>query len=90
MKGEMDRTPENTRLYADEVLSLGKQLKVPTVDAYRAIMDAAERETNEEEGNDFAKVLSTYFWDGLHLSEKGYKQVVDRESPFTGLFLLLC
>ncbi|GAA5910950.1 SGNH/GDSL hydrolase family protein [Sporobolomyces salmoneus] len=77
MKGEMDRVNENTRKYVDTVIELGRELKVPVVDAFEAIWEAAEKETKEKE-EEFEKVLSTFYWDGLHLSAKGYKQVVDQ------------
>jgi lysophospholipase L1-like esterase len=72
----MDRENDNTRKYADEVISLGKELDVPVVDAFEAIWDAATKEAKEK-GEQFEKILGSYFWDGLHLSVKGYKQVVD-------------
>ncbi|GAA5877453.1 hypothetical protein JCM16303_003339 [Sporobolomyces ruberrimus] len=77
LKGEMDRTNENTRKYADTVIELGKRSNVPVVDAFKAIWNAAEKE-KDESGNEFEEVLKGFFTDGLHLSVKGYKQVVDR------------
>ncbi|GAA5830113.1 hypothetical protein JCM3766R1_002790 [Sporobolomyces carnicolor] len=76
LTGPMDRTNDNTRRYADEVVQLGRELDVPSVDAFAAIWSAATDEANET-GQAFETVLGTYFWDGLHLSVKGYKQVVD-------------
>jgi len=81
----MDRTVENTRRYADECLRLGEELGIPCVDAFELIMSAAKKEAKDK-GQDEEKVLSGYFWDGLHLSEKGYKVVVDGESYSLGLF----
>ncbi|GAA5968745.1 hypothetical protein JCM3765_000854 [Sporobolomyces pararoseus] len=77
LTGEMDRTNENTRRYADRVILLGKELNVPVVDAFEAIWSAAIDEAKET-GQEFGKVLGTFYWDGLHLSIKGYKQVVDQ------------
>lgn len=78
----MDRTNENTRKYADTVIELGKLQNVPVVDAFEAIWKAAEKE-KDESGKTFQEVLKGFFTDGLHLSVKGYKQVVDRELNLT-------
>lgn len=78
LTGPSDRTNENTRKYADRVILLGKELNVPVVDAFEAIWSAAVDEAKET-GQEFEKVLGSFYWDGLHLSVKGYKQVVDRE-----------
>lgn len=82
LTGPMDRTNDNTRRYADEVVQLGRELDVPSVDAFAAIWSAATDEANET-GQAFETVLGTYFWDGLHLSVKGYKQVVDGSSSLS-------
>jgi len=66
-------------------------LDVPVVDAFEAIWDAATKEAKEK-GEQFEKILGSYFWDGLHLSVKGYKQVVDSQSPpiYLDLYSVKC
>ncbi|GAA6004658.1 hypothetical protein JCM10207_000970 [Rhodosporidiobolus poonsookiae] len=63
-----DREQSNTRAYADAVKQLGEEEGVPVVDAYSAIWDAAGK---SEDG------LGPFFTDGVHLTAKGYKLVVD-------------
>ncbi|GAA5932697.1 SGNH/GDSL hydrolase family protein [Sporobolomyces koalae] len=75
--GSIDRTNENTREYADQVIRLGRELQIPVVDAFEATWSAATDEA-ERTDQEFESVLATYFWDGLHLSAKGYHQVVER------------
>lgn len=55
-KGEkplLDRDPENTKAYAQAVKAVGKELVVPTVDLFSAIIDAA--------GGDSPEQLDPYF-----------------------------
>ncbi|GAA6016581.1 hypothetical protein JCM11491_006003 [Sporobolomyces phaffii] len=83
LTGQIDRDNANTRKYADAVVALGRDLAVPTVDAFAAIWTAATSEA-ETSGREFELVLGTYFTDGLHLSKKGYEQVVDRVKRVIG------
>lgn len=61
--GEMDRTPENTARYAQAVRDVGAKEKIPVLDVFSAIVDAADGDE---------KALEKYLSDGLHLTEEGY------------------
>ncbi|KZP20877.1 SGNH hydrolase [Athelia psychrophila] len=59
-----DREFEVTRTYAEAVMDVARQEKLPVADVWTAIYNAAG--CNE-------RALDGYLWDGIHLNEKGYK-----------------
>lgn len=63
-KQELDRDFDITRQYAEGVKEVGKKEKVPVVDTWTLLYDAAGR--REED-------LSKYLTDGLHLNTEAYK-----------------
>jgi lysophospholipase L1-like esterase len=63
----LDRTFEVTRKYAEAVVDVGERMKIPVLDVWTALYDAAGR--NE-------RALDKFLWDGLHLNTAGYE--VDR------------
>lgn len=58
----LDRSLENTKLYADAVKKLGEELAVPVIDMFTPIKDAWKDEDEIKE----------YLSDGLHLTTAGY------------------
>ncbi|KAF9050665.1 SGNH hydrolase [Hymenopellis radicata] len=65
---KLDRLFETTKQYADAVVTLGSELKVPVVDIWTALWKGA--------GEDEA-ALSKFSPDGLHLNAKGYAVLYD-------------
>jgi lysophospholipase L1-like esterase len=63
----LDRTFEVARKYAEAVVDVGERMKIPVLDVWTALYDAAGR--NE-------RALDKFLWDGLHLNAAGYE--VDR------------
>ncbi|KAG9003922.1 hypothetical protein FRB94_002767 [Tulasnella sp. JGI-2019a] len=66
---ELDRTASNTKAYAQAVIKLARELKLPVIDVYTAIDSAAG---GTDEG------LDEFFSDGLHLTTAGYTILYDR------------
>jgi lysophospholipase L1-like esterase len=64
----LDRTFETTRKYAEAVVDVGKGERIPVVDIWNALYDAAGRDE---------RALSRFLWDGLHLNAAGYEILYD-------------
>ncbi|CAO3671210.1 unnamed protein product [Rhizopus stolonifer] len=62
--GELDRTNENAKAYAEAIKQVGQELDVIVVDLWSRVMDASEKIGQE---------LSYFLSDGLHLNAKGYE-----------------
>jgi isoamyl acetate esterase len=60
----LDRTFDVTRKYAEAVVNVGERMKIPVLDVWTALYDAAGR--NERD-------LDKFLWDGLHLNAAGYE-----------------
>jgi len=81
-KPEIQRLAANTKKYVEVVLSVGKDMKVPTVNLWGAFMQYAG---GWEEGKPFAgskeippnEKLQSLLRDGLHLNPKGYEVMYD-------------
>ncbi|KAI8998989.1 SGNH hydrolase [Trametes punicea] len=65
---ELDREFETTRRYAEAVGDVGRQERVPVVDVWRNLYEAAGMKEER---------LEDYLTDGLHLNEKGYAIVFE-------------
>ncbi|KAI5480112.1 GDSL Lipase/Acylhydrolase family protein [Pseudohyphozyma bogoriensis] len=68
------RTLSRTKLYAEAMKDVGKELALPVVDLYGAI----ESRAREGVPGGGREVWDKWFTDGLHLSEKGYEVVVEK------------
>lgn len=64
-----DRKPELTKEYAKAAVEVGREMKVPTLDVYDALVKAAG---SEEQGD-----LARFLYDGLHLNAEGYEVVFE-------------
>lgn len=62
--GRLERTTENTALYADACLKVGEELNIPCLDLFHNMVEVSNY-------NEFLK-------DGLHFSEKGQVFVVEQ------------
>jgi len=62
----LDRTFETTRKYAEAVRDIGEREKLPVVDVWSALYDAAGRDE---------RALYQFLEDGLHLNQAGYEIV---------------
>ena len=58
------RSFDITESYAEEVRKIGKKEGIPVVDAWSTIWEAARKDK---------EAVKTFFTDGLHLNEAGYK-----------------
>jgi isoamyl acetate esterase len=67
------RTFDNTRAYAEEVIKVGEAEKVPVIDAWTGVWEAA-RENKE--------AVKTFLTDGLHLSKAGYEVSINSQIEF--------
>lgn len=60
---QLDRDTENTKAYAEATKAVAAAERVPVVDTWSAIWDAAKHENDN---------LTSFLSDGLHLTKEGY------------------
>ncbi|GAA6059522.1 hypothetical protein JCM10212_006020 [Sporobolomyces blumeae] len=77
LTGDVGREQSHTGKYAQAVVDVGRELDIPVVNAFERILDAVKRELAQGSAESEEKVLASYFTDGLHLSIKGYEQIVE-------------
>ncbi|KAL7414348.1 SGNH hydrolase-type esterase domain-containing protein [Mrakia frigida] len=68
----LDRDPEVTKQYAEAVIAVAKETKLPVVDLWNGVVDAVE-------GGE--KNVGSVMRDGLHLNKAGYKILYDLLIP---------
>jgi lysophospholipase L1-like esterase len=73
----MDRSAQQTAIYASRVVEVGRSLNTPVVDIHSIMLEHVKSESGKS-GVPGDEVLAGLFCDGLHLSKEG-NQMVFRE-----------